>query len=188
MHLIQTTRTDPLLLEVMQKHYSQPKGFVGRNICYAVWHNNKYYGHIVGGSTPRYLPGREAFYKIVHVDDLDLNSIVCNLFYHVEKVDNKYPFRNFTIKILKEFMKQCSRDWFERYNNKVTAFEALVELPRTGEIYKRSGFSYLGTTHGYGCKRPGTSSHGRTDSYTGMRVWDTVNLRPKLVFGKFVSA
>lgn len=29
-------RTDPRILDNMAIHYSAPKGFVGRNICYAV--------------------------------------------------------------------------------------------------------------------------------------------------------
>ena len=37
-------RTDPRILENMSIHYSQPKGFVGRNICYAVLYDGIYYG------------------------------------------------------------------------------------------------------------------------------------------------
>jgi len=52
-------RTDARILENMKNHYSQPKGFVGRNICYAILWNNKYYGSIVGGSATLHLPNRE---------------------------------------------------------------------------------------------------------------------------------
>ena len=48
--LTQTKRTDSRLLQLMHNHYSQPKGFVGRNICYAITFNDIYYGHIIGGS------------------------------------------------------------------------------------------------------------------------------------------
>lgn len=51
-------RTDPRILANMSIHYSQPKGFVGRNICYAVLYNSIYYGSIVGGSATKHLPGR----------------------------------------------------------------------------------------------------------------------------------
>lgn len=37
-------RTEPLLLKNMSVHYSQPKGFVGRNICCAVNSNGNTYG------------------------------------------------------------------------------------------------------------------------------------------------
>jgi hypothetical protein len=37
----------------------------------------------------------------------------------------------------------------------------------------------VGMTKGYTCKRIGGQG---TDSWTGQRIWDTKNLRPKLVF------
>ncbi len=39
-------RTDPRILKNMAVHYSQPKGFVGRNICYAVMFGDQYLGSI----------------------------------------------------------------------------------------------------------------------------------------------
>ena len=55
-------RTDPRILANMAIHYSQPKGFVGRNICYAVTHDGLYYGSIVGGSATLHLPGRDEYF------------------------------------------------------------------------------------------------------------------------------
>ena len=163
-------RTDPRLLQNMRVHYSQPKGFVGRNICYAVMANGHYYGAIVGGSTPKHLPGRP--YK------LPLNNCVNNLFYHIE---GPYPLRNFAQKVLLEYRKKIELDWFVKYGDFVEAHESLVELPRTGEVYRRDGWKLVGLTKGFTCKR--TAGKG-SDSWTGKRVWDTENLRPKHVFIK----
>lgn len=58
-----TKRTDKRLLERMKGHYSQPKGFVGRNICYAIYYKDIYYGHIVWGSATKHLKGRHEFLK-----------------------------------------------------------------------------------------------------------------------------
>ncbi len=69
-------RTDPRILTNMAIHYSQPKGFVGRNICYAVMLAGVCYGSIAGGSATRFLPGREIIGT--------LNNGVNNIFYHVE--------------------------------------------------------------------------------------------------------
>ena len=55
-------RTDPRLLADMKIHYSQPKGFVGRNICYAILFDGIYYGGIVGGSSTLHLVGRDVFF------------------------------------------------------------------------------------------------------------------------------
>jgi hypothetical protein len=46
-------------------------------------------------------------------------------------------------------------------------------------IQKKDGWRLVGQTKGYTCKRIAGNS---TDSWTGKRVWDTKNLRPKLVF------
>ena len=176
--LEQIKRTDPRILTNMAIHYSQPKGFVGRNICYAVMFNGIYYGSIVGGSATLHLPNRNEFFG---VDKSKLNNIVNNIFYHVEKQDGKYPCRWFTVKTLVEFRAKIIVDWEKKYGDKVIGFESLVELPRTGECYKRDGWTLIGQTIGYTCKRVGGKG---TDNWTGKRVWDTDNLRPKLVFCK----
>lgn len=176
--LIQTKRTDPRLLERMAIHYSQPKGFVGRNICYAVLCKNEYYGHIVGGSATRFLPGRNEY---LGTTIEDLNNIVNNIFFNVSKVDNRYPTRNFTSRCVKTFCDQIEKDWQLKYGNDVLGFETLIEKPRTGELYIKAGWSLVGETVGYTCKRiAGTG----TDSWTGKRIWNTKkeDLKPKLVF------
>ena len=158
------------MLKNMAIHYSQPRGFVGRNICYLIMAGGVCYGSIAGGSATRFLPGREVVGS--------LNNGVNNIFYHVEK-RNGYPTRNFTAKVLKLYRETIERDWLEKYGDTVLWHETLVELPRSGECYKRDGWQLVGETKGYTCKR--TAGKG-TDAWSGKRVWDTVNLRPKLVF------
>ena len=176
--LIITKRTDLRLLNLMELHYSHPKGFVGRNICYSILCIDIYYGHIIGGSACLHLPNRDRFFG-----NCNLNNIVNNVFYHIEKRNNKYPIRNFSVKVLETFCGLIARDWLEKYGDAVHGFESLVELPRTGELYKRAGWSEIGVTKGFTCKRiAGISS----DKWTGKRVWNTNNLRPKLVFAKKV--
>jgi len=176
--LEQIKRTDKRITELMKIHYSQPKGFVGRNICYAIYYNDIFYGCIVGGSATLHLPNRNEFFNI---SKKDLNCIINNIFYHIGKVDNKYPIRWFTAKVLLEFEKQIIKDWELKYDDKVIGFESLVELPRKGTLYLKAGYTLIGQTKGYTCKR--TKGNG-TDNWTGKRVWDTDNLRPKLVFAK----
>jgi hypothetical protein len=171
-----TKHSDSRLRERMQIHYSQPKGFVGRSICYAILYNDVYYGHIVAGSASRFLPGRNEHLGISRVD---LNHVVNNIFFNVSKVDGRYPIRNFTICIVRAFVQQVQHDWFVKYGDSVWGFETLIELPRTGEVYRRSGWTLVGQTKGQTCKR--VAGQG-TDSWTGKRVWDTQNLRPKRVF------
>lgn len=178
LELIKTKRTDTKLLERMVNHYSHPKGFVGRNICYAVLFDNIYYGHIVAGSATRFLPGRNEFFDI---DLPKLNNIVNNIFFNVEKVEGKYPLRNFTTFVVKEFVKQAIIDWQEKYKDEVIGFETLIEKPRTGELYMKAGWTKVGETIGYTCKRIGGEG---SDSWSGKRVWNTNKdqLRPKNVF------
>jgi len=139
-YLQMTKRTDIRLLQRMRNHYSHPKGFVGRSICYAILYDSIYYGHIVGGSATRFLPGRDEF-LFINIEQLDqLDLVVNNIFYNISKVDESYPIRNFTSQVLKKFMKVCSRDWTEKYGDPVIGFETLVEQPRVGTLYLRAGW------------------------------------------------
>lgn len=177
-------RTEPLLLANMAVHYSQPKGFVGRNICYEISYDGRVYGHIVGGSATLHLIGRDLFFGLLpETKKFALLGIVNNIFYHLEPCpENGYPRRNFSSSVLRHFRERIARDWLAKYGNPVIGFESLVELPRPGEIYRRDGWTEVGITKGQTCKR--VSGKG-TDSWSGKRVWDTENLRPKRVFVKW---
>jgi hypothetical protein len=161
------------LREAMRVHYSQPKGFVGRNICYAVYWDSVRYGFTVGGSTPKWLK------RLDSMKLLPLNSIVNNIFFHVAPVGGRYPVRNFVPMVISEWRKQIAGDWQKKYGDVVDGFETLVELPRLGTCYLRDGWVEVGITKGQTCKR--IAGQG-TDSWSGKRVWDTKNLRPKRVF------
>lgn len=168
------TKADSRLREMMRDHYSQPGGFVGRQLIYAVEVHGVMIGAIAAGSATRFLPGRESFFG-----RLPLNNLVNNTFYHVVQPQEGYPRRNFTTLVVRLWRERVARDWAEKYGDDVLAFETLVEKPRSGELYRRDGWTLVGETKGFTCKR--TAGKG-TDSWTGKRVWDTKNLRPKRVF------
>lgn len=172
--------SDPRLRRDMEHHYSAPKGFVGRNICYAILFNGIYYGSIVAGSATLHLSCRDSFFFLNGNKSAMLGQIINNTFFHLEKVDGKYPLRwQFARRVLAEFRERSVIDWQEKYGESVIGFESLVELPRTGTIYLQDGWEEVGRTIGYTCKR--VAGKG-TDSWTGKRVWNTKNLRPKRVF------
>lgn len=176
-------RTDPRILADMAVHYSEPGGFVGRNICYAITHEGVYFGAIVGGSATLHLVGRDEFFKIAKVSKKQtLRRIVNNIFFHIEKQGGRYPVRNMVPNVLRLFRERIVGDWLEKYGDPVEGFESLIELPRTGEVYKRDGWEEVGVTVGFTCKRVSGKGRHRTDSWTGQRVWDTKNKRPKRVF------
>jgi len=142
-----------------------------------------YYGAIVGGSATLHLKGRDEFFSIFKPQKkAHLRGIVNNIFYHIEKREGRYPVRNMVPLVLRMFRERVALDWKEKYGDYVCGFESLIELPRTGEAYKRDGWQQVGTTIGYTCKRTSGKTGRRTDTWTGRRVWDTENLRPKLVF------
>ena len=176
-HLKITSKTNEKLLQSMAKHYTKPKGFVGRSICYAIYYNNTYYGHIVGGSCTLFLPGRNEYFGI---DKSKFQQIVNNVFYHVEKVNGKYPIRNFTSQVLKAWREKINVDWLDKYGDKVIGFESLIEPPRTADLYKKDKWILVGKTYGFTCRRIPGKEKGLFK--TGKRIWDRKNLRPKLVF------
>lgn len=170
-----TKNSDARLRESMARHYSMPLGFVGRSICYSVSCDGRYYGHTVAGSATRFLPGRNAFLGI----GLDsLGKVANNTYFHIE---GPYPERNFAAKVIREWRKRAAEDWLVKYGEVLVGFETLVEVPRTGLCYRQDGWELLGKTKGFTCKR--TAGNG-TDSWTGKRIWDTDNLRPKLVMAR----
>jgi hypothetical protein len=175
--LRQTKRTDDNLILRMKKHYTRPKGFVGRSICYAIFYKSNYYGHIVAGSATRFLPNRNEFLGITIKD---LNCVINNVFFNVSRYNGSYPIRNFTSSVVKRFVNKAQRDWKIKYGDTCVGFETLVQKPRKGELYLRAGWTIIGETKGYTCKR--ISGKG-TDTWTGKRVWNTNpdTLKPKLV-------
>jgi hypothetical protein len=184
LELKQIKKSDPRLLIDISNHYTKCKGFIGRSICYAVLFNDIYYGSIVGGSATLHLIGRDDFFSLTKENKKDsLNNIVNNIFFHIEKVDGKYPIRWFSAAVLKLFREKIKNDWYLKYGNTILGYETLVELPRTGDCYKKDGWVLLGTTKGYTCTRiPGNGF----EKFSGRRIWDTKNIRPKLVFGKLI--
>lgn len=174
--LVLSNKSDKILKKYMEEHYSKPKGFVGRQIIYKILFGDVLYGYIAGGSATLHLPNR----KILKT----LNNGVNNIFYHCNKINNKYPLHNFTSLVVAEYRIQIEKDWKNKYKDDVLWHETLVELPRTGDLYLKDNWVCIGKTIGYTCKRISGES---TDSYTGKRVWNTKELRPKLVFYKEVT-
>ena len=181
LELILTTRRETRLLERMRNHYSQPKGFVGRTLAYAVLYKNDYYGHILAGSATLHLPNRNEFFGI---EKSQLNQIINNVFFNISPFQKKYPIRNFGTKVLDKFIELSKHDWQQKYGDQVIGFETLVEPPRTGEIYLRSGWKEIGKTKGLTCKRIGGKGF---EKWGGKRIWYYKTLRPKLVFALKVS-
>lgn len=176
-------KSDEDLYFMRLKHYSESNGFIGRTIIYKILWNDVIYGAIVAGSATKHLPGRD---KILL--GIGLNNIINNTFFHIEKIDCKYPCRNFALEILQTFRYIASRRWYEKYGDIICGFESLVELPRTGEIYKRDKWTEVGLTQGKVCRRRPNSLWGQsTDSWGGVRVWSKTELKPKRVFARTVD-
>ena len=138
----------------------------------------------MAGSATKHLPSRDTFLGFAASDVL--NRIVNNTFFHVERVDDKHPFRNFMPTIVSLWEHAVVMDWRAKYSDDVIALETLVEPPRTGECYLRVGWTLLEKmTRGQTCRR--VAGRG-TDSWSGKRVWDMKNLRPKHILMKLKGA
>lgn len=177
--LVKSSKADPQVRAWMKEHYSSPRGFVGRQIIYKIASNGVFYGAIAAGSATRFLPGRNEFFGSL----MYLDNVVNNTFFHVEKQAGSYPIRNFTSAVVKLWRRVAEIDWHERYGDVVFGWETLVELPRTGDLYLRDGWREVGKTKGFTCKR--VAGRG-SDAWSGKRVWNTTDLRPKRVFARWL--
>lgn len=173
-HLQISNKSDGQVRSLMEIHYSHPKGFVGRQIIYKIYDDYKFLGAIAGGSATQHLPGRDEFFG----DSFKLNQVINNTFFHLLPTDLK----NVGTQVLKLWRQKVVEDWVKFYEEDVIGFETLVELPRTGALYKADNWIYTGTTKGFTCRRVGGNSD--TEKFGGVRVWDYDNLKPKLVFCK----
>lgn len=187
-YLIPVRKTDTELVALRQRHYTGyagSGGVVGRALCYLIetgppW---KVWGGIIAGSACLHLPGRDEFFGLGARrarDGAPLTGIVNNVFFRLERdAGERYPLRNFGPRIIEAWRNAVARDWLRKYGDPVVGFETLVEPPRTGEVYIRDGWKYVGTTQGYTCKR-GEGHAG--EGFTVRRTWNTSELHPKLVF------
>jgi hypothetical protein len=197
MHLTEVKRTHPALLEFMARHYSKPRGFVGRSIAFLIYERSIIVGAVVAGSATLHLAGRDQFFGVPKSKaerKAILRNIVNNVFFRIEKDLFPYkPPRNYFRKALLLFERTIERRWEEKYGDPVLGIESLIELPRTGVGYTRAGYTEVGQTVGYTCKRESHLTHvgkGNRDSWTGVRVWNTdpKSLRPKRVMCKRLRA
>lgn len=154
----------------MPIHYSQPKEFVGRSLHYAIYYEDTFFGCISWASCILLSKIRDSFFNIESRSQLV--GIANNIFYHVEPVV-KYPIRNFTTRVLLDSEEIVYKDWLDRYGDALIGYESLVEPPREGTLYKKAGYTLVGKTQGFQLKKP-----------KQIKVYDTVNLKPKLVFCK----
>jgi hypothetical protein len=162
---IEVSSSDAGLREAMRSHYSKPRGFVGRRIIYEVRVDGTLYGYTSSNSATMNLPGRS---RVFFAAQRYLNRIVNNGFFHVYRVDDQYPFRNFVDAVVEHWEKVSPLGWKDRYGDDVVGFETLVQIPRTGECYRRAGWRKVGLTKGHTCRRVAGKS---TDSWSGRRVW-----------------
>jgi hypothetical protein len=149
-----------------------------------IYEGSKCYGSIVAGSAGMNLAGRDAYFELTkQTKKTEIQRIANNVFFHIERVNGKYP-RNFAPKVLALFRERVAIEWEYIYGVSLLGFETLVEPPRTGEIYLRDGWEQVGITKGQTCKR---ASGTGTDTWTGKRIWDTENLRPKIVLCRKIT-
>lgn len=164
---------------LMSIHYSHPKGFVGRQIIYKIYNDDEFKGVITGGSATLHLPNRNIFFG----NKFNLQYIINNNFFHLIDGHND---KNLGTKVLSLWRRQVVKDWVNRYGGEVIGFETLVELPRSGSIYKADNWTLVGQTKGFTCRRVAGTEKGVFSG--GKRIWNTNEdeLKPKLVFCKLI--
>ena len=157
-------KNDKLARYYIDKHYTRPREFIGRNITYLIVVNNVVCGAIVGGSTSLYLPNRFELFG-----DCNIQDIVNNRLFRLE---NNIP--NLGTQVLKLWRKQVVVDWKIKYDSDCIGFETLVRPPLTGSVYKADNWVFGGMTKGYTCTL-----------YHNKKIWFKTDKR--LVFSRKVK-
>ena len=163
--LEQVKQNNPKAREYITNHYTQPRGFIGRNTTHLIKVDGSYCGVVVSGSTSLYLPNRKEFFG----DPVDIQKIINNRLFRLE-----LNIPNLGTQVLKMWRKQVVLDWKIKYNCDPIGFETLVKPPRNGAVYRADNWFYGGMTKGYTARVP---KHG-------VRVW--YRTEPRLIFFKMI--
>lgn len=127
LRLYQVKNSNLQLRDYMKDHYSKPQGFVGRNLCYLVYFNETCYGAIVAGSATLHLAGRDDFFGLSGdktQKQREIRTIINNTFFHLEKVNGKYPIRwQFTSKVLAAFLDRAAHLGHKEFEAKASVLQ-----------------------------------------------------------------
>lgn len=149
LELERTTKGNKLYSTLYLEHYPKSKGILGRQLNYFIKKDGKVIG-IIGVNSPPL--NYKKFRQYFNTDNEKL-FVSNNVFRIVESEPN------IASKILKIFRYRVKKDYFEKYGDKLLGIVTFVEPPRTGTIYRASGWDCLGETQGIHVSRQG--SHGK---------------------------
>jgi len=160
-------QNNPTARFYIDRHYTSPRNFIGKNLTYLIKVDNAVCGVIVGGSTSFTLTGRNEFFG----SDCDIQSIINNRLFRLES-----DIKNLGTQVLKVWRNKVVVDWKEKYGDNPIGFETLVRPPLTGSVYKADNWELVGMTKGFTAKTNWTKK---------TRIWIPTDKR--LVFMKRVK-
>ena len=156
-------QTDSKAREYITNHYTNPRGFIGRNTTHLIKVDGNVCGVIVSGSTSLHLVGRSEFFG----KDCNIQDIINNRLFRLE---NNIP--NLGTQVLKLWRKVVVEEWKIKYDCTPIGFETLVKPPLTGSVYRADNWFFGGITKGYTATKFG---HSNKD-----KLW--IKTEPRLVF------
>jgi len=137
--------------------------------------------------------------NFMNTNNIEFNELANNIVYCLANCRNKNAG---TI-----FLKMCRQDaikwWYERYGDKLKAFQTFILPPRTGAIYKADNWIKIGKTSGYSRKtititeeeafdensnrNKGVRIKKFSDGSVCYKIQEDIKTDPKLIFMKLNS-
>jgi hypothetical protein len=133
-----TKKGDKTFCSIFLQHYPQSKGILGRQFNYFIKDSGEIIG-IIGFTSP---PRHYKLFDNVFGLDMEKHYLNNNVFCIIK--NGVYQ----ASQILALALKTVKKDYEKKWSDKIHGFVTFVEPPRTGIVYKASGWEYLGMTQG----------------------------------------
>lgn len=138
-----TTKGNKTYATLFLEHYPKSKGVMGRQFHYFIKMDGRIVGIIGFNSPPLHYKLFDGVFGIKK-EEFFLNN---NIFRIIDNTDVK------ATNVLSLAIRQVMKDYFVRYKIRLIGLITFVEPPRTGTLYRASGWTYLGMTQGMQCKK-----------------------------------
>lgn len=155
-------------------HYPGSKGICGRSQNYIILYKNKLTGIIGFNSPPQMVSDVDKYFNINKENrKAKLSRILNNNVYRLVVSEP-----NLASRVLSLIIPRLKKDYEESYGERLIGLMTFVEPPRDGKCYQASGWTYVGETKGFSCKRGGREGKWKKKQWSKSGVKKHIYVKP----------